>query len=46
MIILDKFYAYMMNYFLSKDNFDPDKVYCKFDDRVVDCQTWEETNDN
>ena len=46
MIILDKLYAYMMNHFLPRDNFDPDKVYCTIDDRVVDCETWEQTNDN
>ena len=44
MTILDKLYAYIMNHFLPKDKFDPDKVYCTVDDHRVDCDTWEETN--
>ena len=44
MIILDKLYAYIMNHFLSKDDFDPDKVTCSVDDSPVNCETWEETN--
>ena len=45
MTILDKLYAYIMNHFLPKDDFDPNKVYCAVDDKVVSCDTWEETND-
>ena len=44
MNLLDKLYAYIMNHFLPKDDFDTDKVYCKLDDKKVDCDTWEETN--
>ena len=46
MTILDKLYAYIMNQFLPKDDFDPDNVYCTLDDKIVSCETWEETNDN
>ena len=44
MNVLDKLYLYIMNHFLPKDDFDPDKVYCSIDDKVVDCDSWEETN--
>ena len=44
MILLDKLYAYIMNHFLPKDDFDPDKVTCSVDNIPVDCDTWEETN--
>ena len=44
MNLLDKLYAYIMNHFLPKDDFDPNKVYCSVDDKKVDCDTWEETN--
>ena len=44
MILLDKLYAYIMNHFLHKYDFDPDKVTCTVDDRPVSCDTWEETN--
>ena len=44
MIILDKLYTWIMNHFLPKDDFDPNKVYCSVDDKKVDCDTWEETN--
>ena len=43
MLLLNKFYAFIMNHFLPKDDFDPNKVYCTTDDKVVDCETWEET---
>ena len=43
MNLLDKFYAYIMNHFLPKDDFDPDNVYCTLDDKIVSCETWEET---
>ena len=42
MIILNKLYAYIMNHFLPKDDFDPNKVYCTLDDKKVNCDTWRE----
>ena len=43
MLLLDKLYAFIMNYFLQPEKFDPDKVICTTDDTVVSCETWEET---
>ena len=43
MLLFDKLYAFIMNHFLPKEKFDPDKVYCTPDDKVVSCETWEET---
>ncbi len=43
MNLLDRFYAFIMNWNLPKEDFDPDRVYCSVDDKVVDCDTWEET---
>ena len=46
MDLLQRLYAYIINHFLPKDDFDPDNVYCTVDDKMVSCETWEETNDN
>ena len=47
MTILDKLYAYIMNHFLPKDDFDPNNIICCVDDKPVNCETWEdESNDN
>ncbi len=43
MLLLDKLYAFIMNYFLQSEKFDPTKVTCSIDNRPVDCETWEET---
>ena len=43
MVLLDKLYAFIMNYFLPKEKFDPTKVTCSIDNHQVDCETWEET---
>ena len=43
MLLLDKLYAFIMNYFLPKEKFDPNKVTCTIDNRPVSCETWEET---
>ena len=43
MLLLDKLYAFIMNYFLQPEKFDPTKVTCSIDNRPVDCNTWEET---
>ena len=42
MLLLDKLYAFIMNYFLPKEKFDPNKVTCSIDNVPVDCDTWEE----
>ena len=42
MLLFDKLYAFIMNYFLSKEKFDPNKVTCSIDNVPVDCETWEE----
>ena len=42
MDLLHKFYSFIMNWNLPNDNFDPDKVYCMVDGKVVSCETWEE----
>jgi len=44
MDLLQRLYAYIINHFLPKDDFNPDNVTCSIDDVVVDCNTWEETN--
>ena len=46
MLIIDRFYSYLLNSFLPKDEFDPDKVYCSIDDKVVSCDTWDEEIDD
>ena len=46
MTILDKLYAYIMNHFLPKEQFDPNKVTCAIDNIEVDCNTWEEKNES
>ncbi len=47
MTILDKLYAYIMNHFLPKDDFDPNNIICCVDDKPVNCETWEDaSNDN
>ena len=43
MLLFDKLYAFIMNYFLPKEKFDPNKVTCSIDNVPVDCETWEET---
>ncbi len=43
MLLFDKLYAFIMNHFLPKDEFDPNKVTCTIDNHPVDCETWEET---
>ena len=43
MLLLNKFYTLMMNYFLPRDQFDPDKITCSVDEKPVNCETWEET---
>ena len=47
MIILDKLYTWIMNHFLTDEDFDPNNVICSIDDKPVNCETWEDaTNDN
>ena len=46
MDLLQRFYAYIMNWNLPKEQFDPNNVICTLDDKQVNCETWEETNDN
>ena len=43
MLLFDKLYAFIMNHFLPKEKFDPNKVICSIDNHQVDCETWEET---
>ena len=43
MLLFDKLYAFIMNHFLPKEKFDPNKVTCSIDNVPVDCETWEET---
>ena len=43
MLLLDKLYAFIMNYFLQPEKFDPTKVTCSIDNEPVNCETWEET---
>ena len=43
MLLFDKLYAFIMNHFLPKEEFDPDKVTCSIDNITVSCETWEET---
>ena len=43
MLLFDKLYAFIMNYFLPKEKFDPNKVTCSIDNEPVSCETWEET---
>ncbi len=42
MSFIDKFYAWLLNHFLPKDEFDPNKVTCSIDGKQVSCETWEE----
>ncbi len=43
MLLLNKFYTFLMSYFLPRDQFDPDKITCSVDEKPVNCETWEET---
>jgi len=43
MLLLNKFYAFLMNYFLPRPKFDPTQITCSVDEKPVSCETWEET---
>ena len=40
---IDSFYKALMNWLVSDDpKWDPDNVVCTVDDKLVNCETWEE----